>query len=110
MSLTAWVVWLISVVLMFGALFWFAERVARREERRAERRRSFIAKSHEDAIATPDGRWRVGRHLGRTVYLQIGDQPSDQDLLLGMMDTAEVAHTVIEAVNEKRRREGPWIS
>lgn len=45
------------------------------------------------------GRWRTGRKVGRTVYLQTGPEPSDSDLLIGLMDTPELARTVVDAVN-----------
>ena len=45
--------------------------------------------------------WRVGRHLGRTIYEQVGDDPSDDDKVIGMMDTVELARIVVEAVNEQ---------
>lgn len=40
-------------------------------------------------------RWRVGQSLGRTVYAQIGPEPSKTDVLLGMMDTRELAELVV---------------
>jgi hypothetical protein len=43
--------------------------------------------------------WRVGRSVGRTVYAQIGDEPSKQDVLIGLMDTPELARLVCAAVN-----------
>lgn len=39
--------------------------------------------------------WRVGRKLGRTIYAQFAEEPSDGDLLLGMMDTPELAQQVV---------------
>lgn len=42
-------------------------------------------------LAEPDVPWRVGRHLGRTVYAMLGDEPSDDDPVLGMLDTPELA-------------------
>jgi hypothetical protein len=42
-------------------------------------------------------RWRVGRSVGRTIY--IGDE------LIGLMDTPELAQQVVEAVNELDRRD-----
>jgi hypothetical protein len=36
--------------------------------------------------------WRVGRKLGRTVY--------DGDQLIGVMDTPELAETVVAAINQ----------
>lgn len=44
-------------------------------------------------------RWRVGRRVGRTIYLQFGEQPSDVDRLIGMMDTPELAAQAVDAVN-----------
>lgn len=44
-------------------------------------------------------KWRVGRKVGRTIYRQEGDQPSDSDPLIGMMDTRELAEEVVDAVN-----------
>jgi hypothetical protein len=109
-SLTAWIMWIISVCLMFGALIWFATRLDSREARRRDDRRSAFQEAHAEDIANLKGTWRVGRHLGRTLYLQVGEEPSDADVLLGMMDTEDGARTVIDAVNEKQRREGPWTS
>jgi hypothetical protein len=43
--------------------------------------------------------WRVGRKVGRTIYEQAGDEPSDADKLIGVMDSAEDAALVVEAVN-----------
>lgn len=39
--------------------------------------------------------WRVGRKVGRTIYLQLGPQPSDDDPLIGVMDTPELAAEVV---------------
>jgi hypothetical protein len=47
-------------------------------------------------------KWRVGRHVGRTVYLQAGSEPSDEDVLIGVMDTTELAIEVVDAVNAAR--------
>jgi hypothetical protein len=38
---------------------------------------------------------RQGRKVGRTIYAQLGDQPSDDDPLVGVMDTAELARQVV---------------
>ena len=43
--------------------------------------------------------WRVGRKVGRTIYIQEADQPSDEDRLIGLMDTPELAELVVAAVN-----------
>jgi len=50
---------------------------------------------HEAALRP----WRTGRKVGRTIYVQIGDEPSDGDPLIGVMDTPELAALVVEAVN-----------
>jgi hypothetical protein len=42
-------------------------------------------------------RWRVGRKVGRTIYRQVGEHPSDADLLIGVMDTPELAGEVVAA-------------
>ncbi len=44
-------------------------------------------------------RWRVGRKVGRTIYRMVGTEPSDDDELVGMMDTAELAKQFVDAKN-----------
>lgn len=39
--------------------------------------------------------WRTGRHLGRTVYAVVGDEPSDGDPFLGIFDSADIAAAVV---------------
>ena len=46
-------------------------------------------------------RWRTGRKVGRTIYRQVGEEPSDDDRLIGVMDTPELAALVVEAVNQE---------
>lgn len=43
--------------------------------------------------------WRVGRKLRRTVYHQLGEQPSDDDILVGFMETAALAQQVVDEHN-----------
>lgn len=43
--------------------------------------------------------WRVGRKVGRTIYAQLDDEPSDHDPLIGTMDTPELATAAVEAHN-----------
>lgn len=43
--------------------------------------------------------WRTGRKVGRTIYLQVSEEPSDDDTLIGMMDTPELAQHVVDAHN-----------
>lgn len=45
------------------------------------------------------GVWRNGRHVGRTLYVQVGEEPSDADQLIGVMDTPELAAYVVYCVN-----------
>lgn len=40
---------------------------------------------------------RVGRKVGRTLYRQLGAEPSDDDPLVGVMDTRELADAVVAA-------------
>jgi hypothetical protein len=47
---------------------------------------------------------RLGRKLGRTIYVQHGDEPSDEDILVGMMDTEIWAATLVEAYNDHLAR------
>lgn len=46
-----------------------------------------------------DLRWRVGQPVGRTIYAVVGAEPSDDDVLIGMMDTAELAGEACTAHN-----------
>lgn len=43
--------------------------------------------------------WRTGRRVHRTIYCQLGDQPSDHDPLIGVMDSAELAAAAVDAHN-----------
>jgi hypothetical protein len=47
---------------------------------------------------------RTGRKVGRTLYFQVGDQPSDNDQLVGLVDTRELAEAIVVAWNEVYRR------
>lgn len=48
--------------------------------------------------------WRTGRKVGRTIYEQIGAEPSDDDRLIGILDTPALARRAVEAVNQGRGR------
>jgi hypothetical protein len=54
--------------------------------------------------------WRVGRKVGRTIYQQVGPEPSDADQLIGVMDTPELAAEVVTARNFRftRLNEEAW--
>jgi hypothetical protein len=55
-------------------------------------------------------RWRVGRHLGRTVYAMHGDQPSDHDVFIGIFDTRALAETAVNDHNGQAEwPTGPWF-
>lgn len=44
--------------------------------------------------------WRTGRKVGRTIYAQHGDEPSDEDQLIGVMDTRALAAEAVDAHNQ----------
>jgi hypothetical protein len=50
-----------------------------------------------------DVKWRVGRTLGRTVYAMVEGQASKDDVLLGWMETKELANAVVSLHNALRR-------
>ncbi|MGH2689035.1 MAG: hypothetical protein ACRDKW_09550 [Actinomycetota bacterium] len=45
------------------------------------------------------GRWRVGRKVGRTIYVQLGPEASDDDPLIGVMDTRALAVAAVQGHN-----------
>lgn len=47
-------------------------------------------------------RWRVGRSLGRTLYIQLGDAPAKRDIVIGMVDTPALAHLIVDTLNAYR--------
>lgn len=49
--------------------------------------------------ATVRAVWRTGRKVGRTIYEQRGDEPSDDDPLIGVMDTPEWAAAAVTCRN-----------
>lgn len=44
-------------------------------------------------------RWRVGRSVGRTLYAQAGSAPGPADVLIGCLDTPELARAAAGAHN-----------
>lgn len=48
--------------------------------------------------------WRTGRKVGRTIYEQVGTEPSDADQLIGVMDTPDLARRAVDAVNQNGRK------
>ena len=57
-----------------------------------------------DAVALP---WRTGRRVGRTIYAQAGPEASDDDPLIGVMDTPELAAEAVDAHNARRSAAPP---
>lgn len=51
-------------------------------------------------------RWRTGRKVGRTIYVQVNAEPSEADILIGMMDTPLLATEAADAHNAA----GGWIA
>lgn len=45
------------------------------------------------------GPYRVGRKVGRTIYRMSGNEPSDADELIGMLDTRELAVLAVRGMN-----------
>jgi len=48
-------------------------------------------------------RLRQGRKVGRTIYVQAKAEPSDDDQLVGLMDTPKLARALVDAFNETQR-------
>ena len=48
-----------------------------------------------------EARWRVGRKVGRIIYVQFNDEPDDVDQLIGMMDTRELAEEAVAGHNAR---------
>lgn len=48
-------------------------------------------------------KFRTGRKVGRTLYVQINDHPDDMDLLIGIVDTTDQANIIVTAVNAVAR-------
>ncbi len=52
--------------------------------------------------AITDAQWRVGRKLQRTLYAVVGEEPSDDDVLLGMVDDPAIAALIVSEHNQSR--------
>lgn len=46
--------------------------------------------------------WRIGRSIGRTLYIPNGDVPSKLDICIGMVDSPEFARLIVDAINGLR--------
>lgn len=45
-------------------------------------------------------KWRVGRTLGRTIYLDVEGDPKD-DIFLGIVESKDLADYIVELNNER---------
>lgn len=43
--------------------------------------------------------WRTGRSVGRTIYAQLGALPGDEDILIGMLDSRDLASEAVYGHN-----------
>lgn len=59
--------------------------------------------THVTAYAAASMPWRVGRKVGRTIYAQSGPTASDDDRLIGTMDTPELAAEAVRTHNDALR-------
>ncbi len=50
-------------------------------------------------MESKDRPWRTGRKVGRTIYAMVGRVPHDNDVLIGVMDTPELAREAVEGHN-----------
>lgn len=55
--------------------------------------------SSEVRLAVVEALWRTGRKVGRTIYAMVAKLPSDDDELIGVMDTRELAQAAVNAHN-----------
>jgi hypothetical protein len=56
-----------------------------------------------DGQRAAEGPYRVGRKVGRTIYHMAGDQPSDTDELIGVMDSPALAAFAVRGMNAETR-------
>lgn len=43
--------------------------------------------------------WRVGRKVKRNIYVQVGAAPSDDDVIIGQMDSGTLALAAVQIHN-----------
>jgi hypothetical protein len=53
-------------------------------------------------LIAANARMRTGRKLGRTLYLAVGEDDSDDDLYVGTVDSVELALTIRDMWNWHR--------
>ena len=64
-----------------------------------EQVRRLLWGARPDAVDLLSLPWRTGRKVGRTMYARLGPEASDEDPLIGMMDTPELAAAAVAAHN-----------
>lgn len=57
----------------------------------------------------PAVKLRTGRENGRTIYIQMGDEPSKDDPMVGTMDTASLSARMVYCFNRTMPALGPWL-
>lgn len=64
-------------------------------------------------ILNNGGKLRQGRSIGRTLYAQRGEEPSNTDLCIGIVDSPQLAAKIVhamawlQATSEARRKTEP---
>jgi hypothetical protein len=71
----------------------------------AEARNSETVSEARTAETPQHSPWRVGRRVGRTIYVMVGGEASDEDELIGVMDSRAVARAAVAGHNATLR---PW--
>ena len=56
-------------------------------------------KPSEPSLSLRDYPLRLGRKLGRTLYLETGQGERDDDVVFGLVDTPELGQEIMQAVN-----------
>src|SRR3954465_9557242 len=56
--------------------------------------------NHISASEAKTAIWRPGRKVGRTIYAQLFPTPSDNDILLGMVDFPDLAEHICDLHNK----------
>lgn len=49
--------------------------------------------------------WRAGRSVGRTLYVVVNDEASKSDVLIGLVDTVEIAAHIVRVHNAWLQRQ-----
>lgn len=59
------------------------------------------ARSESISVLLASRPWRQGRKVGRNVYAQVSDDPSDDDVIIGQFDSDTLAFACVYAHNEQ---------